>query len=539
MKLDNFIMAFAVIASLSLNSCSQEEELLVSNHSSIVDPDAVMFDTYMSKAPKTRGAALDNAAIQTQGFGVFGYLTGQDNFTGGESNTAIPNFMCNQLVKWDGTPTEESDGMWAYSPMKYWPTNTDDKLSFFAYAPYTDKAAAEGQPGITSMPSNSTAGDPKLGYTLPQNAGDQIDLLYSAPMIDLLKQNVDQKVQFNFSHAMTRIGFKRVIEVDETNPDYENSYDEKKKATNALADGTTVTITKVSLTSTEFYKSGSLNLCTGEWEGLSKETQTYTLTGDDFTEAGRTATKDNSQNPVQLNNEDKYLMIFPSRTTESMKYIPIDITVEFDVTTKDPNIAGGESKITSSVTSSFEFEFLKGKYYNFVLHIGLTSVKLESQVSDWNHIWDEQDNQDLEGEVVVNSPNNNCVSLIYDANGGRFLNGSSQYIVTAPIGNFAETDEDAAGHDRATEARFFVREFTMNKDIFWVKPDGDSHNYDFFGWVDQKFTHKDYIENFMDEETGEMLIPVYYGGEAIYVKKTDSTASRTIYAWWPGEETVL
>lgn len=541
-------MVFAAVAALSMSGCSQEEELLVSGDNSFADPNAVLFGTYMGKAPQSRGAVLDNASIKTEGFGVYAYYTGQDDLTPGESNAAVPNFMCNQQVTWDASAKypgsdKESDpaGMWTYSPVKYWPSNVGEKLSFYAYAPYMAAAVAEGQPGITSIPTKETAGDPKLSYTLPENPADQLDILYSGDMLNLIKQNVNQKVQFNFSHAMTRIGFKRVIEVDKVNPDYDNSYDEEKNPPYALAEGTTVTIKKVSLTSTEFYKSGSLNLQTGEWEGLSKEAQTYTLTEDDFTTDGMTATKDNSQEPVQLNADDKYLMIFPSRTTEVMRYIPVDITVEFDVTTTDPKIPGGESKFTSQVTSTFEFEFIKGKWYNFVLHIGLTSVKLDAQVRDWNHIWDEQDNQNLDGEVVVNTPSNNTVTLIYDANGGKFLNGSSQYIVTAPVGNFSETDTNinAAGHDKATEAVFEVRKFTNNSDIFWVKPDGDTHNYEFFGWTDKKYAHKDYIENFMDEDTGEILIPVYYGGEFIFVKQTDENASRTIYAWWPGEETVL
>lgn len=534
-------MAFAAIAVLSFSSCSQEEELLVSGNSydSFNDPNAVMFGTYTSQAPQSRAGVIDTDSLKKYGFGVYAYYTGTEDFAIDVANDSVPNFMCNQQVTWDSTkkyPANDDEdvtaGMWVYSPVKYWPNNMDEKVSFFAYAPYTETAVAEGKSGITSLPNNETSGDPKISYTLSEKPGEQIDLLYSGDKLNLVKQNVDQKVQFNFSHAMSRIGFKRVIEVDEINKDENIKYDDPENNPKySLADGTTVTITKVSLSSDKFYKSGTLNLRTGKWDGLVQEAQTYTLGESDFTTDGKTATKDNSKTPTQLNATDKYLMIFPTekeKENEENK-IPIDITVEFVVTTTDTSLPGGESKITSQVTSSFEFEFAKGKWYNFVLHIGLTSVKLDAEVHDWNHIWDELINKDQEGEVVVDTPANNSVSLIYDANGGIFLNGSSLYIVTNPIDNNAE--------DNNAEATFTVRNFRSDE-ITITKADGDNHEYDMVGWTEEPLTHDDSVESKLDDD-GNYTITVYEGGETISVKKEGNTASKTIYAWWPKGETVL
>ena len=63
--------------------------------------------------------------------GVFAYFThGKFN-----ENTAIPNFMYNQLVE-----KQQDEGTWSYSPVKFWSDNsTTDKISFFAYAPYVNE----------------------------------------------------------------------------------------------------------------------------------------------------------------------------------------------------------------------------------------------------------------------------------------------------------------------------------------------------------------------------------------------------------------
>ena len=45
----------------------------------------------------------------------------------------------------------------------------------------------------------------------------------------------------------------------------------------------------------------------------------------------------------------------------------------------------GKSTIVNDITSQpFNFNFEQGKAYNFVLHLGLTSVKLSAEVSGWD-----------------------------------------------------------------------------------------------------------------------------------------------------------
>ena len=43
---------------------------------------------------------------------------------------------------WDETLNSNTGG-WTYSPVKYWPNNKNDKISFFAYAPYETSGSRE------------------------------------------------------------------------------------------------------------------------------------------------------------------------------------------------------------------------------------------------------------------------------------------------------------------------------------------------------------------------------------------------------------
>lgn len=63
----------------------------------------------------------------------------------------------------------------------------------------------------------------------------------------------------------------------------------------------------------------------------------------------------------------------------------ITIRVKYTVETTDTDVLNGKSTIVNDITSQpFNFNFEQGKAYNFVLHLGLTSVKLSAEVSGWD-----------------------------------------------------------------------------------------------------------------------------------------------------------
>lgn len=140
---------------------------------------------------QTRSEALNTDNLLSMG--IFAYYTGSSNWTA--ANT--PNFMFNQPVTRTANNTP-----WTYSPVKYWPNNEADKLSFFAYAPYV-KEASGSNPSFAG--DATTPGYPALGYTVPTKEADQTDLLAAVPLLDQTYESNSGKVSFAMQHALTRV----------------------------------------------------------------------------------------------------------------------------------------------------------------------------------------------------------------------------------------------------------------------------------------------------------------------------------------------
>ena len=375
------LLGLAALAAVTFTSCQKDQ---VINQSS--ENNAIEFGTYVGRDAQTKGHIQNNTTIETEGFGVFAYYTG----TGAYSNTdSKPNFMYNEKITKSGTD-------WTYSPVKYWPNNDDDKLSFFAYAPYDSS-------GNIELSSNETGGTPIIKYTVNDDVTKHVDLLWAAPTIDRTKQKIDEKINFAFKHALSRIGFTVQHMIDHVNGDTDSQIDDALNATTELTD-TKVRIESLSL-SGYFYTSGSMkyDLTGGDWSvsfiNRTASNKTFTLKNDtktDNTDYGNfdavsdVVTKDKTK----LNNNESYLMILPQDFTSS----ELTLNVVYTVTTTDSKLSGEKSEIKNNITKTFTVEnsFEAGKAYNLCLHLGLTSVKLSATVGDWTD----------GGDFVVNVPIN-------------------------------------------------------------------------------------------------------------------------------------
>ena len=122
-------------------------------------------------------------------FGVMAWYTGTSNW----STSAKPNFMYNQEVDFDGSD-------YTYSPIKYWPNNTGDKLTFWAYCPYTanpDFLVADSSTPYT----NSSSGIPDIRFT----ADGHTDLLYSDVLANQTRASNSGEADISFHHALSLI----------------------------------------------------------------------------------------------------------------------------------------------------------------------------------------------------------------------------------------------------------------------------------------------------------------------------------------------
>lgn len=193
------------LAALLLAGCSQNEVTEVS-------PDAhpqVGFSVYTGVP--TRGVEVSTesmkddptAADKYGGFGIMGYFTGQQTFDQAKA-TATPSFMHNQMVKWDS-----GSGAWSYSPVKYWPNRADDKISFFAYAPYESDWENGSKAGIV-VSAATQAGIPYIDFTLKDkdNLKKMVDLVVADKRDMTYTAQNGGKVSFNFEHTLSRVAFQ-------------------------------------------------------------------------------------------------------------------------------------------------------------------------------------------------------------------------------------------------------------------------------------------------------------------------------------------
>ena len=236
-----------LIAAAALVACSNEELSTPENLATSQAP--VNFEAYTQRGLTRAGARgdIDNNNITGFGFGVFGYYTAGALY----DQKATPNFMYNERVSNSGSG-------WAYEPVKYWPneygTNAKseevDRLSFFAYAPWTEVDPTTGNVlgdpnhDIVSVNKHGATGDPMVKYVVDTDPATSVDLLWGVaadntqtpyykaiqgtvditagkPFIDLVKPNdpANHKLSFNLKHALAKVKVTIDFIADAETPD--------------------------------------------------------------------------------------------------------------------------------------------------------------------------------------------------------------------------------------------------------------------------------------------------------------------------------
>lgn len=181
----NVKLSFALIL-LSLLSCND------SRIDELEDTSRGEELTFSTNISTTKAAILDNAKLMD--FGVYAYYSENRNF---DINNSLPDFMYNTKVY-----KQEGDTKWKYDPIKYWPADESNKISFFAYAPYV---STDNDNGIV-LSSEFKKGIPSLSYTVPVDVTKQRDLLLAHPLYNLTKGGVS----FSFEHVLSCIKFEVV-----------------------------------------------------------------------------------------------------------------------------------------------------------------------------------------------------------------------------------------------------------------------------------------------------------------------------------------
>ena len=433
-----------------LASCSSDDLSLTSSTSSkqfLTDENGnpgCFFDGNSQRSLTRAGYAgvMDNDQLKTNGFGVFGYYTNLNEY----DQLSKPNFMYNEKVVYSG-------GSWTYSPIKYWPneygskaqSDDVDKLTFFAYAPFTANTPATGKVaedkvGITGFTRHNATGDPYVKYVGSLDPTQCVDLCWGVadpsadvewktiqggsqpifkgkPWINVQRpeKSLGQKMKFFFKHALSQLNVQIDADVNTNQHGAGAEVDSKTK------------VYVRSITFNGFAMKGALNLNnedanTPNWKGYNCSNEPivaeeYTIYDGmkDGTEG--TGYKASNEKVTGLNEkiiQDKKWTesaegvtktaknLFNSTTVDAPIYViptgdNMNVTIVYDIETKDDKLAGTvsdnetngvsiESKISKTITltSGDAMKLEAGKKYTIQLHLGLSQVEFDAIVSDWD-----------------------------------------------------------------------------------------------------------------------------------------------------------
>ena len=396
---------FIVLASVLLASCSSIVELDdAGKEQGKASPVAVGFEAYVTRATKAgQTGDLTTDILKTTGFGVLGYASNGIPF----NERLTPDFMYNQ-------PVTCPAGVWTYEPVKYWPNEENDRVSFFAYAPFvevtpsTGLVNADGESGILAMSHYLAEGDPQVWYRTTLTPGKDVDLCWGLPFLNQAKQKTNERLQFEFHHALSQLNVQIDANID-------------------VPSQTTTRIYVRSVTFTGFMTQGALNLNSSDepiWDDISgKERprrEPVTVTdGRIDGEEGRQGAVDVNEKLARLNpliiqtkpydaleidgvKETAANLFGKADATVPVLVVPLagtpmSVTIVYDVETVDNGLGllsdgvthglSIENRITRQILldNGDPLSLEAGKKYVVRLHLGLTSVQFNASVSEWNN----------------------------------------------------------------------------------------------------------------------------------------------------------
>lgn len=344
-------------AAALVTACSNDADEVESGY--VPSDKAIAFEasTEGGLATRASGEINDDAALQAASFGVFGSYTGRLTY---ENTTVSSDFMYNQQVTYNS-------GIWSYSPVKYWPNDSRDYVSFFAYAPYVANPQQNTE-GIIDMSKRYDLGDPWVNYRIAADPwsteNPQVDLLYGqhvtddnacSPWLDQQKpaDPISSKTTFTFRHALACIGDEITIKCSD-------------ELANLIEGYATINITQVQIDYKNLTTKGRLVLKSNEGEANWKEIISGEIT------TTRTYIKDGLS------------ITFPSTETEPTEistgyglfYIPLCVS-GMDKATAEVTITytvnNGASSYSGTSSTSFELNMnMEGKKQGIALQLTKT-----------------------------------------------------------------------------------------------------------------------------------------------------------------------
>lgn len=404
----------------------------------------------ISRAAQEKGVqTFATLSASGKGFGVYGY---KGTYNSGSSvptlfKDANSGVGANTHVLFDtsGTPPTSSldhPGSWYYTTdttkLVKWEKN--EKYTFFAYAPYM---ASDGTaPGITSVKTTDTAGDPTIGYTVAEDPANSVDLLWGVrsddgtnntssanngkPWKDVKLGDTHSAVLFTFYHALCAIGLHAQVMVDQQNrlTDLDDESNLDSGGTIGRPTGCKVTLREITITPAgktdpvttpvPFHQSATLNLNNTTahqplWTAHSGTISSLVL--DDGATAGHgtidATLRDPNPGDYGAPNPNNYGVMTDTRydtevpgVTESANsqtvisgdklymLIPQQVAQDYTVTvgyfiTYQTSTGNYHREYHTGTATIHDLELVAGVKYYLNLVFGLTTFKLTVDAVDW------------------------------------------------------------------------------------------------------------------------------------------------------------
>lgn len=183
------------------------------------------FNSYIAQPVTTRSELVEGYIPNGKSIGVYAYYhqgaDANDNGVvdegeaGAWSSASTANFMFNQKVTYD-----ENLYSFVYSPLKYWPNDPFDRLSFIAYYPYSNPDADPSSPdhpdntGVT--PTGIVNGLPTFTFTQNKDFDKQKDFIVTELLPNQKKGPIygTEQVKLLFHHATAQVVFRIKVHPD-------------------------------------------------------------------------------------------------------------------------------------------------------------------------------------------------------------------------------------------------------------------------------------------------------------------------------------
>lgn len=226
------LVCAAMLASAVFTACDKKSfapDPVVDEPTAAVSEKPMAFQT-TSVRTKADGDAATTALPEGSSFGVFAYyqegVIGE--YTGTWADQATKKwtsaFMFNQKVTYSGGDSAVGTN-YPYTPMKYWPYNEENTISFWAYYPYDAnvavfESAAEDADEFTSA---SKTGIPAVKFKVPDDA--KTDFMTADLKKDEARPGTttNSPVNLLFHHRLASVRFKAKTDLDYSAGDFETS----------------------------------------------------------------------------------------------------------------------------------------------------------------------------------------------------------------------------------------------------------------------------------------------------------------------------